>query len=122
MPKDDDPQGQLVADRIAVLERSLEKYTGMLANLQGSEDSNAYRHIMERVEAVVAELEKLRAPEPKGTEEPEDSGMPTHAKFTLGATGAAVLAVGGGEWFLGVVAAGLAATAYVFWRMERDAD
>lgn len=105
MTTNDDTTAKLAADRIAELEGQLERFTKMLANLQDHPDSNGYRVVSDRVDAIVAELERLRAPK---SQEPQDAGMPTHAKMLVGGIVCVALGLGTTEWALVVFGAGLA--------------
>ncbi|RSS50082.1 hypothetical protein [Streptomyces sp. WAC01280] len=74
---EDDAKAALVAKRIAELEAELHRNSVMLSNLQDVPDSSGYRYAAERIEAIVAEIEALKAPaeEPK----PEKDGPPLHS-------------------------------------------
>ncbi|MFF9984740.1 hypothetical protein [Streptomyces erythrochromogenes] len=121
MTVEDGFEAKLVADRIAELERDLERFTTMLAKIADRPESGGHRYASERVEAILAELDALRKPPPP-PKEPAGSGMPTYAKLAIGAVGAVVLAIGSGGWFLGVVGVGLGVVAFVSWKTDPEAE
>lgn len=61
MPQDD-AKNLLVTKRIAELEAELHRFSVLLSNLQESPDSSGHRYATERIEAIVEEIETLKAP------------------------------------------------------------
>ncbi|MFE1230606.1 hypothetical protein [Streptomyces sp. NPDC058745] len=73
---ENDAKAELVAQRIAELEAEIHRHSVTLAHLQAVPDSSGYRYAAERIEAIVAEIEALKAPTEKP--KPEKDGPPVH--------------------------------------------
>lgn len=80
---DNDAKNVLVTKRIAELEAELHKFSILLSNLQESPDSSGHRYAAERIEAIVEEIETLKAPPVE--DQPAKDAPPLHTVlFVIG--------------------------------------
>lgn len=108
---EDDAKAALVAKRIAELEAELHRNSVMLANLQELPDSSGYRYAAERIEAIVAEIEALKAPAEEA--KPEKDGPPLHAVLLVIGVIVAVYGLAEHAWTAVLIGAALAGVSQV---------
>lgn len=104
MPEDD-AKAVLASKRIAELEAELHKFSVMAANLQDVPDSTGYRYATERIEAIVEEIQALKAP----ADEPKPDGPALHTVLLVFGVLVVVYALAQRAWMallIGVVLVG----------------
>ncbi|MFZ3500661.1 hypothetical protein ACODT5_46890 [Streptomyces sp. 5.8] len=107
----DEAKNALVARRIAELEAELHKFSILLSNLQESPDSSGHRYATERIEAIVEEIETLKAPPVE--DQPAKDAPPVHTVLFVFGVILIVYGLAQSAWGAVVLGIGLAVASAV---------